>query len=543
MVLIPSTVIVLVALAQPLHAQSPLVHTPIVDLGYARYQGFYNTTSKVSQFRGIRYAAPPTGSQRWQAPQPPAQTSELQIADNHPLFCLQTTVFPSSNTNPYRNIVNGLPQPANPEVKRPVYDPSRESEDCLFLNVYYPGRVPPIVPLPVIVWIHGGALNNGGISKFNGATLVEDSGLATIVVTIQYRLGIYGFLSSQKIKDGGVLNAGLLDQQFAFQWVRNNIRKFGGNPSMVTIWGESAGAESVLLHAIANGGNTNPPLFRGAMISSVPILSQYPYNHAIPEAAYNSVVHQLGCQSSTDTLACLRAADIPSLQSANNNLTESCFRGTYIALPVTDGTFLTQRPSEAFKKGQVNKVKMLAFANANETQFADPFMDPGSLAKETFPLFGDAEAAEVSQLYSGLGDTTRTIGILVSELTFVCPTLKVMTAFKSHKGVFAIPPASHSLDLGYYFRGYRAITYHNVQFQRAFTHAFTNFAMTLDPNFPLRLTGITPWWNPYDLGKTEMVFNKTEDGRPSIKTIQTHSALLRRCQFWNSDRILALTVQ
>ncbi|KAL0957513.1 hypothetical protein HGRIS_001306 [Hohenbuehelia grisea] len=221
MVLIPSTVIVLLAFAQPLHAQSPLVHTPIVDLGYARYQGFYNTTSKVSQFRGIRYAAPPTGSRRWQAPQPPAQTSESQIADNHPLFCLQTTVFPSSKTNPYRNIVNGLPQPANPEVKRPVYDPSRESEDCLFLNVYYPGRVPPIVPLPVIVWIHGGALNNGGISKFNGATLVEDSGLATIVVTIQYRLGIYGFLSSQKIKDGGV----------AF-WISNSL--FNGSGIIIT---------------------------------------------------------------------------------------------------------------------------------------------------------------------------------------------------------------------------------------------------------------------------------------------------------------------
>lgn len=116
-----------------------------------------------------------------------------------------------------------------------------------------------------MVSIHGGGYGQGdGLQDMSGFINTNDNTL--IVVTIQYRLGAFGFASSSEIKSRGVLNAGLMDQVFALQWVQKNIAKFGGNPNRVTISGESAGGGSVMLHAIAQGGSLGTSLFVNASL-------------------------------------------------------------------------------------------------------------------------------------------------------------------------------------------------------------------------------------------------------------------------------------
>lgn len=120
---------------------------------------------------------------------------------------------------------------------------SMESEDCLFLNVQSPANA---TNLPVLIWIHGGGYGAGN-GRQDFSDLLNTNGNNFVVVSIQYRLGPFGFLASDELNRRGVVNAGLLDQVFALQWVQTYVKDFGGNPSAVTISGESAGGGSIML--------------------------------------------------------------------------------------------------------------------------------------------------------------------------------------------------------------------------------------------------------------------------------------------------------
>lgn len=121
----------------------------------------------------------------------------------------------------------------------------------------------------MFVWIHGGGYGLGGASTFDFSQLIKTSGNGFIAVTIQYRLGAFGFLSSADlVKGGGVPNVGAHDMRFALQWVQKYISRFGGDPDQVTISGESAGGGAVMLMALANGGEDGTKLFRRGIASS-----------------------------------------------------------------------------------------------------------------------------------------------------------------------------------------------------------------------------------------------------------------------------------
>jgi len=177
----------------------------------------------VNVFLGIRYGQAPVGTLRWKPPQAPnpGQGSIVAGAPGH--TCVQGR--------------------------------STDSEDCLFLNVYTPSNATANSKLPVFIWIHGGALVNGAGSDYDPSVMVADNNI--IVVTINYRLGSLGFLAAsvltatapnafQNVGDAG--NYGFMDQQFAMAWVHDNIAAFGGDPTTVTIGGESAGGLSVSSH-------------------------------------------------------------------------------------------------------------------------------------------------------------------------------------------------------------------------------------------------------------------------------------------------------
>ncbi|KAJ8480903.1 hypothetical protein ONZ45_g15494 [Pleurotus djamor] len=362
---------------------------PIINVGNAQYRGSTNVEAGVSSYLGIRYAAAPVGNLRWRAPLPPPSLSGVQDASVPGSQCFNA-VLATSPTNP-------LPHPALERRQ----DASDFDEDCLFLNVYIPGDRISKRKLPVVVWIHGGGYTLGSSLQYNATGIVQMSQGSVIAVVIQYRLGVFGFLSSSEVKADGALNAGLLDQEYALRWVQKNIGKFGGDASQVTIWGESAGAGSEKINDIYS-----------------------------------------------------------VLQSTNVNINGAGFFGTFVMVPVIDGDFIAQRPIEALRQKRVNGKGLLVTSNANEgTMFVDQrtadTVTATGYAAELFPGFGPAEAAAVAELYEDLGTPIEQANLIMGESIFVCPAYYLLGSFPSaFKGEFAVPPALHGDDIGYYFPGF-----------------------------------------------------------------------------------------
>ncbi|KAF8179591.1 alpha beta-hydrolase [Mycena galopus ATCC 62051] len=499
---------------------------PVVDLGYAQYEGVVDTELNITAFRGIRYATPPTGPLRWQAPTPPSTVAGIQQASDDPLLCIQG----SEGTSP-----------SNLLTARDV----EQSEDCLFLSVYSP-VLNSTEPLPTIVWIHGGGYALGGASFYNGAELVQESNNKVVVVIIQYRLGLFGFLAGEQIKTGGALNAGLLDQDFALRWVNKNIHKFGGDPDQVAIWGQSAGAGSVIQHLVARDGKTSPKLFRAAMTSSTFLPSQYQYNGRVPQALFNEVASQARCNV-TDSLDCLRGVDSVTLGDINANIMLTGFAGTFTFSPVVDGSFIVQSPTDTLSQGTLNANILLSMTNTNEGALwnnQSGEYDVAQYVRNLFPLFGTKESSAVASLYAPLGSAVDQVNAIMGESIFICPTYLLLNTLpgKAYKGEYAIPPALHGDDVINYFPTFEefdpVLRFNNTDFITAFSQGFFSFAANLNPNAKLRPT-ITPVWRTWSPGtETEMVFNETEFNTPDIAPVNTSSELLARCEFWKSQRYL-----
>ncbi|KAG1811208.1 Alpha/Beta hydrolase protein [Suillus subaureus] len=513
---------------EALSAPAATVSAPIVNLGYVQYQGSVDTATNITSFLGIRYAAPPVGDLRWAAPQPPlAVSGVVEQATMQPNECYQAPVG-NSSTNPFES---------TSMRKRAI----SQSEDCLFLNVYTPGSEVVATPgggLPVVVWIHGGGYIEGAASDYNGADLIVHSNHGAITVLIQYRLGLFGFLPGEAVKEGGALNAGLLDQNYALQWVQAYISSFSGDPTKVTIWGESAGAGSVLQHIVAHGGNTQPPLFKTAMTSSTFLPSQYNYNDRIPEMLYSEVVNGTSCASSSDTLSCLRTTDANTLQTLNYNINVNGFFGTFVFVPVVDGTFILERPTVTIRKGRLNGDYLLSMTNSREgNYFVDQSMtlDVADYVKTLFPNFGSAQVAEAVTLYQNYGSNVNQANLVMGESIFLCPTYYLLLEFgeRAWKGEFAIPPGLHGYDLIYYFTSFDGgLPHNNTQFITAFSNSFMAMAMFETPDDRYTPGDITPSWRSWRYDLTEMMFNETSAGVADVHTFKTDSALLERCAYW-----------
>ncbi|KAG6372175.1 Alpha/Beta hydrolase protein [Boletus reticuloceps] len=519
-----------ISLVNTATATNTNVTAPIVDLGYAQYQGYFDTQTNITSFLSIRYAAPPLGNLRFQAPQPPVPEPGIQPATQNPNMCYQTS-FGASMTAPVSPFGYNKRQSTTPGA----------SEDCLFLNVFVPGTTPAepatMGGLPVLVWIHGGGYEAGYAAMYNGADLLIDSLNTVVVVVIQYRLGAFGFLAGNEVKAGGALNAGLLDQTFTLQWVQDHIGLFGGDKAHVTIWGESAGTGSVLQHIVANGGNTQPPLFHAAIVSSTFLPSQYYYNDRLPQLLYNEVVTMTGCASSAETLTCLQSVEADMLQTANSDLADSAFYGTFVFVPVVDGTFILERPTVTLAKGQVNGQVLLAMGNQNE---GNTFVDGNETltitdyVSQLFPDMTFLQVQEAASVYQKYGTAVDQAIMVMGDSILVCPTYHLLHTFagRSWKGLFAIPPAYHGQDVAYYFDSPgNPPPYNNAEFITAFAQSFISLAKDYDVNVKFDPDNITPYWNEYYMAETEMLFNRTEAGAPVVMPIKTDPTLHERCAY------------
>ncbi len=251
---------------------------PIVGTEAGKVQG--QVAGGIAAFKGVRYAAAPVGALRWRAPEPVPTWSDVRDARAAGASCIQKP---------------GL------SVESAGGDPSPFSEDCLFVNVWTPDPQP-ATKRPVMVWIHGGALifGSGGVPIYDGAALARRG---AVVVSVNYRLGALGFFAHPALAgEGGAMNFGLLDQVAALKWVQRNIAAFGGDPANVTIFGQSAGAESVLALYTS-------PLARGLFHKGI---AQSPYgipSHTVAKARATaaSVATALNLPGAGATAAALRA--------------------------------------------------------------------------------------------------------------------------------------------------------------------------------------------------------------------------------------------
>ena len=336
----------------------------------------------------IRFAAPPTGLNRWQAPQPPTSNrSSLISADAFAPTCTQN------------GDSSGVILPANE---------TGTSEDCLFLNVYAPANL--TGRLPVLVWIHGGGYGAGN-GREDLSSIINTNDNNFIGVSIQYRLGAFGFLASDEVFRNGVVNAGLLDQHFAIQWTQSYVGLFGGNASQVTIAGESAGGGSVMLQDMAYGGSQGDSLFSGTIAASPYLPQQYGYKDWIPSQSYHAFAAAAGCStktaygfSSPTIFQCLVGKDFATLRNASATISESSTYGTWGFLPVTDGVFIQNTPSQQLLAKKVNGRYMLAGNNADE----GPAFTPQTITTETdlvawlqltFPMFSSTDISKILLYY------------------------------------------------------------------------------------------------------------------------------------------------
>ncbi|KZP26496.1 alpha/beta-hydrolase [Athelia psychrophila] len=247
----------------------------------------------------------------------------------------------------------------------------------------------------------------GNISQYQNSDLTADSDNRAITVLIQYRLSVLGFLAGPEVKEKGALNAGLLDQNLALQWVQKHISTFGGDPSKVTIWGESAGATSVLQHIVAHGGRTNPPLFRNAITSSTILTSQYPADGLIPSQIYEAVANMSGCLAASDSFACLVSADAQTLADIGQTIAIDAAYTTFALVAVVDGQFIVERPTLTLDRGEVNGNALLSVTNTFEGRIFTPatVSNITGYIQSLFPLMTTAQVEDAVQVYALFNDT------------------------------------------------------------------------------------------------------------------------------------------
>ncbi len=299
-------------------AQQPVVTTP-----FGAYRGL--VLRDVRAFRGIRYAASPAGLRRWQPPVPAAAHDGIADALRFAAHCPQAASF---------------------------FGLASDTEDCLFLNVYAPDSVAGVLPrrLPVLVWIHGGALVVGESDDFVPLRMVRRAGV--VVVTINYRLGALGYLAQAALDHEGheAANYGLMDQQAALRWVQANIAAFGGDPRRVTVFGQSAGGLSTL-SILASP--TAAGLFQRAIAESGAYSLTLP-SLAAAEQQGSAFATAIGCAD--QSAACLRAAPLAAiLAHESQNI-----------VPVVDGRVLAQSLGDAFAGGAFNRVPVIEGSTRNE---------------------------------------------------------------------------------------------------------------------------------------------------------------------------------
>ena len=382
--------------------------TTVVETSGGRVEG--TVRKGVQQYRGIPFAAPPVGELRFRPPQPVEQW----------VGTLDATSFGPQ----------GLQAPSQLEAMFGGTPPA-SSEDCLTLNVFTPvadgGR------RPVMVWIHGGAFLTGAGSTpwYNGTSFATNHDI--VVVTVNYRLGAFGFLHLDDVGGeafGGSGNVGILDQVAALDWVRENIEGFGGDPNNVTVFGESAGAMSV-------GTLMGLPVAKGLFAKAIP--QSGAAHHAKPrdeaDAIARDLLAALGLDATPAGASRLRELPAEAVLEAQNAIVAKHQPEGLAFTPVVDGIVLPEQPIDAIGAGSAGGVRVLIGTNADEMKLftaLDPTsgdLDEARLIKRVATAIGDAgKAAELVTAYRSHRDDATAADVwadLQGDFVFRIPAIRL----------------------------------------------------------------------------------------------------------------------
>ncbi len=472
--------------------------SPTVVANHETLVGTYGDHQRdVASFKGIPFAAAPVGELRWKAPQPVKLRPGPQRARDFAAGCFQD----SYTTDWYRRVGAAFGADASTFTDPPF------SEDCLYLNVWTPS-LKHNARLPVMVWIHGGA-NVGGWSyepNYRGENLAARG--RVVVVSIAYRLGIFGFFSHPELRGGAApSNFGLLDQLAALRWVQQNIDQFGGDPHNVTVFGESAGAADIgylITSPLARG------LFQRVISQSGGYLMQSDAPVADAEKSGLTLASALPGHPTLDAMRRLPSATI--FAAAKSALTKDKLG------PVIDGVSLTQSPAAYFRQHGI-AYDLLIGSNANEWyMYVDD--NPAGLADALQKLPASVRgplAARAAQE----PDVRRGHDKVTALAQMACPTY-LMGASAAHAGKRAWVYRFARIRPG---AGDRLLAYHGAEIPYVFdTHDhwlsgdavetdltnamvtyWSNFARTGNPN-----SAGLPDWPAFD------------SARPKVLELNTH---------------------
>ncbi|KAF5865169.1 Histone-lysine N-methyltransferase set9 [Aspergillus alliaceus] len=507
---------------------------PLVNLDYGVLQGRYDSTYNLSYFRKIPFAAPPTGENRFRAPQPPLRINDaVYDTDQDFDMCPQRTV-------------NG-------------------SEDCLYLGLFsrpWDVRSAVSVRRPVLVVFYGGGFIQGSASftlpppsyPVLNVSNVNDY----VVIYPNYRVNAFGFLSGKAIKESPTsdLNPGLLDQQFVLKWVQKYIHHFAGDPHNVTIWGQSAGGGSVLAQVLANGRGKQPKLFSKALASSPFWSKTYAYDSPEAEAVYDHLTNLTGCANSSDTLACLKTIDVQTIRDASLVISKShqWTTSTFTWGPVIDGDFLFDTLTEAVTSHSLqtefifgmynthegenfvptdlrslNITDGFNFSTANFHQWLVGFL-PG-LSPEQIQLVESKYYPPTGEIETIDLDNSMYVraGLVYRDVVLACPSYWIASAAASagYVGEYTISPAQHASDTIYWNR-VNSVQQTNELVYKGYAGAFASFFQTGDPNAHKVTNASQPGVPMLRSSEDEFVVTETGFERAGVELLR------ERCDFWKS---------
>ncbi len=504
---------------------------PRVDTQQGPVEGLQ--TGAVSEFRGIPYAAPPVGDLRWRPPVPAQPRTGVRQATQFVPACAQVTTL------------GAFAGPAN------------DNEDCLTLNVFTP-QTGAAAKLPVIVWIHGGGNMDGSSSGYDGSRLASLG--KTVVVTINYRLGLVGWLANPALDAEGhpFANYGLLDQQLALHWVKANIASFGGDPGNVTLGGQSAGSidtEANVAAPMAAG------LFQRAIFQSV-VLDGTPLPKAEKQGADFAEVAGCGRGATPDVAACLRRLPVSRIMQLAGTQSK---QGPYINILIADGQIV---PSgglfAAFRNGSFTHMPVLSGTVHDEQNFAaaiaEYFSGPPrhaitasefrAFVTDTYPAAAEKIFAEYKLAHYA---TPQRAWNAVGTDALVCPQLTLNRTLAPQVAVYGyefndatapfyfpsmpgfMPLAYHTADIQYLFPLWHGgpdgivhrLTPQQQRLSDALVRAWANFARSGDPN------GLgVPHWPTFrpEAGRPGLYLS---EAIPASATItDQHFAADHKCDFW-----------
>jgi para-nitrobenzyl esterase len=484
-----------------------------------------------SAFRGLPYAAAPTGDLRWRPPRPPDAWHGVRDA----------TQF----------------APSCPQAPSPFLPPGERDEDCLYLNVSTPTlQSRRRGDRPVLVWIHGGGFTQDAGRNYDGTELAADG---TVVVTINYRLGMLGFLAHPALapRPGGPAgNYGLMDQQAALRWVEGNIREFGGDPHNVTIAGQSAGGLSVLAHLVSRGSRG---LFQRAIVQSGAFaLAQTSLADA--EAAGETFAADAGCPD--QTARCLRKLPVDDLVDK--------FTGNVIP-GVVDGSVLTESIGTALAGGRFARVPIINGTNHDEERL---FVSIGRAVSggtnapvPGWPVSGANYEGDIGAVLGASPERVAAIvaeyplaayasppeafSALLSDANFVCPALQLDRWTSAHEPTFAyefnddgapqrfVPPgivpqvATHGSEQQYLFDLPNApvpgtLNAEQQQLAATMRTAWASFAATGDPGSTSNVA-----WPSFGGADPAPALSLLTP----VPSIDRDLALRHQCSFWDEDPV------